>query len=560
MNQAELRDMIAQGESLTTEFKSDRGPLSDRDLIDAVVCLANAHGGTLLIGVENDGAVTGLHTDHQTRPELLTALVANRTQPPLAVETAFVTLTAGGASGVVAILSVPPSRQPIATTDGRLLIRYTDTHGLPACRPLYPNELASWHGQRGQTDASAQPLPGTTWDDLDLLEFARLRRMIEEYRGEQSLLELDDKELARALGLVARNGSQPVPTVAGLLLVGREAALREHIPAHEIAFQVLRNGDVLVNDFYRWPLLRAVERVLEGFQVRNEERELNVGLFRVGIPAYDPRAFREAVNNALVHRDYHRLGAVHVQLHADRAVISNPGSFVEGVRPDNLLTVGPRPRNPCLADCFKRIGLVERTGRGVNIIYSGQLRNGRPAPSYESSTEVSVSLTLYGGPADLDFVQLVVTEEKRLQRIMAVSELLILDHVRREREIDTATAAVLIQRPETEARAALETLVEVGLLERRGARRGRTYLLSAGVYRELGQPAAYVRTRGFERPQMEQMIHQYIQAHGRITRGDVVNLCRVNNHQAYYLLKSLVEQGVIRLVGRGRSAYYEHTK
>jgi len=279
-------------------------------------------------------------------------------------------------------------------------------------------------------------------------------------------------------------------------------------------------------------------------------------LFRVGIPAYDPRAFREAINNALVHRDYHRLGAVHVQLHADRVVISNPGSFVEGVRPDNLLTVGPRPRNPCLADCFKRIGLVERTGRGVNIIYSGQLRNGRPAPSCDASTEVNVSLTLYGGPADLSFVQLVVTEENRLQRNMAVSELLILDHVRRERDIDTATAAALSQRPETEARVALEALVEVGLLERRGAWRGRTYLLSAGVYRELGQPAAYVRTRGFEPLQMEHMVRQYAQAHGRVSRREVIDLCRISETQASYLLRRMVSAGELTRVGMGRNSFY----
>ena len=65
-----------------------------------------------------------------------------------------------------------------------------------------------------------------------------------------------------------------------------------------------------------------------------------------GIPAYDRRGFREALNNALVHRDYHRLGAVHVQLYENRVVISNPGGFVEGVRPDNLLRVGPPTAQP----------------------------------------------------------------------------------------------------------------------------------------------------------------------------------------------------------------------
>jgi len=66
MTPEELRALIAGGESLTAEFKSDQGPLSDADLIEIVVCLANSQGGTLLVGVEDDGRVTGLHPGHRT--------------------------------------------------------------------------------------------------------------------------------------------------------------------------------------------------------------------------------------------------------------------------------------------------------------------------------------------------------------------------------------------------------------------------------------------------------------------------------------------------------------
>ena len=67
-----IKDLITQGETLTIEFKSDGGPLDDAELLNTVVCLANAQGGQLLIGVEDDGEITGLHTAHRTRPELLT--------------------------------------------------------------------------------------------------------------------------------------------------------------------------------------------------------------------------------------------------------------------------------------------------------------------------------------------------------------------------------------------------------------------------------------------------------------------------------------------------------
>jgi len=552
MNPGELRTLISQGESLAVEFKSDQGPLSDADLIEAVVCLANGQGGILLIGVEDDGKVTGLHTRHRTDPGGLAALVANRTVPPLSVEAAFVDLP----EGLVAVLRVPAARQPTSTSDGRLLIRYRDARNDPGCRPLYAYELANWLAERGQADVSALPVPNATWDDLDPLEFARMRRLVEENRGDAALLELSDQEVARALGLVRSKGEHLIPTVAGLLLVGKEPALREHVPAHEVAFQVLRGTDVAVNEFRRWSLLRALEWVLESFQVRNEERELNIGLFRIGVPAYDWRGFREAVNNAFLHRDYTRLGAIHVQMHDDHIRISNPGGFVEGVRPDNLLVIEPRSRNPCLADAFKRIGLVERTGRGVAIIYSGQLRNGRLPPSYDLSTEVSVTVTLPGGPADLDFVQLVIAEENRQQRSLRVDELLVLAHVWRERTIDTLTAAQLTQKDETQARSTLENLVEEGVMERRGIKKGRTYLLSAGVYRALGKPAAYVRARGFEREQMKQMVLQYVHAHGRITRREVADLCRIGPHQATRLLKKLVENGELVQHGQRKGTYY----
>jgi ATP-dependent DNA helicase RecG len=124
--------------------------------------------------------------------------------------------------------------------------------------------------------------------------------------------------------------------------------------------------------------------LLSRLQARNQEEELMVNIFRIGIPDYLEQAFREGLANALIHRDYSRLGAVHVQWHEDRIEISNPGGFREGVRLDNLLVTPPRARSPVLADAFKRAGIVERTARGIDTIFFEQLRNGRPAPSYEA--------------------------------------------------------------------------------------------------------------------------------------------------------------------------------
>ncbi len=149
------------------------------------------------------------------------------------------------------------------------------------------------------------------------------------------------------------------------------------------------------------PLLKTFEWVEQQFRARLVEKELQAGLFRVPVPNYDPRAFREAFVNSLVHRDYTRLGAVHVRWESDAIVVSNPGGFVEGVTLENLLVVEPRPRNPLLADAIKRIGLAERTGRGIDLIFQGLLRYGRPAPDYRRSDSKSVVVILPGGEADV---------------------------------------------------------------------------------------------------------------------------------------------------------------
>lgn len=96
------------------------------------------------------------------------------------------------------------------------------------------------------------------------------------------------------------------------------------VPAHEVAFQVLSGLDVEVNDFFYWPLLRVMEEIEARIRARNREKEMMVGMLRVGVPDYPERALREAVANALIHRDYLRLGAVHIQWYPHQIEISNP--------------------------------------------------------------------------------------------------------------------------------------------------------------------------------------------------------------------------------------------
>jgi len=114
-----------------------------------------------------------------------------------------------------------------------------------------------------------------------------------------------------------------------------------------------------------------------------------------------------------------------------------------------------------------------------------------------------------------------------------------------------------IQKNMSVARAVLEQLVEAGLIEGRGATRGRTYTLSAQVYQRLGQGADYIRQAGFGPIQQEQMVLQYVRAQGRITRSEAAELCRLSLDQAKRLLLRMVAAGQLAQQGTGKATYYE---
>jgi ATP-dependent DNA helicase RecG len=557
MNETEqqLLELIDQGESLTVEFKSDLKCLPDRELVAAVVALANTEGGELLLGVDDDGAITGLHANHVNLTSL-PALIANKTNPSIAVKVESVQL-----NGLpIARIIVPKSRQLVSSSDGLLQRRRLKLDGTPEAVPFYPHEFIQRQSSLGLTDPSALPLEDISVEELDPLQRHRIRNAIKKYGGDQSLLPLADDELDGALGLVVNSNGKRHPTLAGLLMLGTETLLRQHLPSHEVAFQVLRGTDVLVNEFFRKPLLETFEEIELLFRARVEEEEIQVGLFRVPIPNFDRRAFREAFVNALVHRDYSALGAVHVKLDDDGMTISSPGGFVEGVNLNNLLVADPRSRNPLLADIIKRVGLAERTGRGIDRIFEGMLRYGRTAPDYSMSSPYTVSVRMTAADADLEFLRMILLREDQTGIAMPIDSLIILSRLRDERRLSTADLAKAVQKPENLVRSNLEKLVEAGMVEAHGASRGRSYTLSAKVYQRAGQKAAYVRQAGFDPIQQEQMVLSYIDKHGSIKRADVAELCRLTPDQAYKLLSKLKKRGDIHQIGDRKGATYERKR
>jgi ATP-dependent DNA helicase RecG len=556
IDRQEILSLVAGGEAVDREFKSDRQKISDGTIYEEIVAMANTKGGILLIGVEDDGHITGAQPRHGAATDTLKlqSAIFNNTVPNINTRISVIDMDD---KKVIAIeIDVYP--EPCATATGKSLRRTIAANGKPQTVPFYPRDQRSRRIDLGLLDFSAQPVESVYFNDLNPLEFERLRQAISRLRGDRSLLELSNEELAKALRLVESNHGKLIPNMAGLLLLGRDEILRQVLPTHELHFQVLdAQGNVKVNDTFHGTILGVLQEFESRFAARNEEHEVLVGLFRVPVPDYSLEGFREAVNNAVLHRDYTRMGGVYMQWQPDHLFIANPGGFPEGVTINNLLVHEPKPRNPRLAEAFKRIGLVDQTGRGVDKIFMGQLRYGRPAPDYSRSDADSVRVVLRGGNPSLQFTSFVYEQDKK-GTPLTLDALMILNAMFFERRIDSDVASMLIQKGVSEARAVLENLHERGLIEAKGERKGRIYHLAASLYRRFGGEHAYVRTKGFDRLQQKQMIINAIKTNpgNSITREQAANLCQLSEDQASHLLRNMRDDNILEMRGNGRGAFY----
>lgn len=545
MDMTELRALLAGGETERVEFKKQ---VNDDELVEAVVCLANGSGGRLLVGVDDEGRVVGAAPRHgdRTEPSRVEALILSRTRP--SVQASVDTAAAG--EGEVLMVEVPAASTVVATSSGKYLRRAVGADGEPQCLPMEPHEVLSRVSSVGALDFSRVPLRDVGLEELSPVELVRYRELAGD-GGDRVLAALSDTDLLGALDLLASGEV----TVGALLLFGREEAIRRKLPVYEVGFQELAGLEVRTNEIGAAPLLRAMTEISDRVKARNPEEEIEVGLVRIPLPRYAAAAVRELIANAFIHRDYAARGATLVEISEAGLSVSNPGGFPEGIGASNLLTAPPRARNPALADAFKRAGLVERTGRGINRAFMSQLELGRPAPDYSRSNTNSVVVQVHSGPADKELAAF-AAEARRAGEPFSLEDLLVLHEVRLERRITVARAAELFQVDRGRARVVLNDLADRGLVETRGRTRGLSYHLAASLYRRFGEPAQYADVRGFDRIQQEQMVLTFVDRHESITRREAADLCRITSEQASRLLRRLRDEGKLTLIGEKRAARY----
>lgn len=541
-------------ETLQIEFKSDSvGGLSDKAVVDAVVGLANAQGGVLYIGIDDNGTISGLRSEKWRNPKKAAAFISNYTVPPLLVET---DLVPAEKDRWVLTIKVPKAQGLCATRDGKVLRRRIKVDGRPKNIPMFPQEYSGRLSELGLLDYSAQVLPESSCADIDAQERNRLRKLIRVNRSESALLELADEDLDKAFGVVRAVDGKLRPTVAGLLLLGKKESIATLLPTSKVAFQVLTGTDVRENIEVQLPLLSTFEELLYRFSAWNPEQEFQEGLFRVPVPEFSERAFREGIVNALCHRDYTRLGSVVVQVSNEGLLILSPGGFIDDITQDNLLTADPRGRNPLLSDMFKRIGLAERTGRGIDRIFEGSILYGRPLPDYSESTSDSVHLFIPRMKADFNFHRLILSCRENHPELLTMSTLMILSLLRLERRLALPNLVELCHLSAVRVQRQIEILLKEGFIEAVGTGKNQEYILSEAVYKAQDQTIRNVNRSDLRALRLEELVLGAATKNEGITRSDVVGLLHINAQAAYRLLLRLTEQGKLRKEGKRRHTKY----
>lgn len=549
--------MIPDKETLTVEFKSDLKKLNDADLIEAILGMTNTEGGVLFLGVEDNGNITGVHRQHADEIGVA-ALVANKTVPSVSVRAELITEKNENQEKLnVLKIEIPMSRTIVASADGKILRRRLKLDGTPENVPMYPYEINTRLSELSLLDFSAQIIPDTTMDDFDPNERIRLRNIIKMRKGDKSLLELSDEELDKALRLVKEEHGVLYPTVTGMLLIGKEERLQQVMPTAKASFQVLEGTQIRVNEQFSKPLLATFELFENNLKAWNPEREMEYGLFRIPIPEFSESAFREGLVNAFCHRDYSILQMVRLAIEDEGLSISSPGGFIEGVNLNNLLSVEPHGRNQALADALKRIGLAERTGRGIDRIFEGSIIYGRPLPDYSESTERYVKLFIQRAEPDLAFARMISNEENRMGRMLPINSLLILSALQTQRRASVHELTEIIHISEARVKANIEKLLESGLVEAAGNGKARAYILSAKVYREQDNSVGYVRQTGIDKLKYDELVMKLAEQQGYVTRDNVSELLNVSNSQAYRVLKRLADKKKLILEGKGRNSRYK---
>jgi ATP-dependent DNA helicase RecG len=522
---SELEGWLSQPESEQLEFKEARTNYPFDKLEKYCAALANEGGGKIILGV----------TDKRPRHVVGTMAFA---EPGRAVANLVEHLRIRvecdeipHSSGRVLVFHIPP--RPLGgpiQLEGAYWGRAGDE-----LRPLPAEQLRRIFDESG-SDFSSEPNASANPDDLDPVLVERFRDLWLRKSDNAGLSALTNAQLMEDAELLVGNR----PTNAALILLGTRAALGRCLGQAELIFEYRASEASLhfqQRVEFRHGFLGYLDELWNVINLRNEILQYSEGFFVRDIPAFNEGVVREAVLNALTHRDYRLSGSIFVRQFPRQLEIVSPGGFPPGITATNLLW-RQSPRNRRLADACAKCGLVERSGQGANRMFEETVKEGKPKPDFTGTDNYQVSLTLKGEIQNPEFLRfLAKIDRERLARF-TTQDLLILDAIQRK---DTLAE---------ELKSRVPHLLEEGIIERFGRGRGSQLILSRGFYEFMGKGGVYTRQRGLDRETNKALLLRHIDRNAATGSG-LAELQQVlpalSRFQVQKLIQELKSEGNIRV-------------
>jgi ATP-dependent DNA helicase RecG len=367
-----IETLLKRGPGQTVAFV----PHPDANLLaETMVAFANADGGTILIGLNEHGQVVDYMMDEAVQGHLVRALLLCR--PPVVTDWEQYELP----GGIVVALKIARSPELHALADGRVLIRAGVEN-----RPMGGEAIRHLAATKSSGDFESEPVTGATLVDLDkalLDEYMRLRAE----RGYRSTAGGLQDHLVD-MGAMIEDGT---PTVAGMLLFGKHP--QTFLPQSGLIFvkflgKEARGRDGLAGYGRRVEIEGPAARIIErAWQVVNEEMRVEAvvnGLKREEMTEYPRFAVREALVNAVCHRDYRLSGRrVEIRMYEDRLEVISPGGLPGYITLDNIVEEH-FSRNPRLVAGLFQWGYIEELGLGIDRMIEEMLQHGHAAPNFEA--------------------------------------------------------------------------------------------------------------------------------------------------------------------------------
>lgn len=522
------------------EIDSHHEPAA-RALAADVACMANTHrGGVIIVGAQDRIAGPAAFVQTHLEAEWLRERIHALTQPHYAVE--IDEYHHGGRR--LHLIDVPPAMEEIRCAGHLRTRRGTD------CVELTGDQAREFLEQRRGYDWTAEP-SGMRVDACTPRALALARS---HYAAQHGLAPGDNLELLRRMGILIEPATDDVPELSragALLLTPFEPAIEQIVllitPAEGTPSRISRRGPA--------PLLELFAEIWETLTTMAfPSHAAVIGAQRVSVRTLPDIALREAIINAIMHRDYRRSRRP-IVVHAtgdptDTLKVRSPGGLPPGVSRERLITTTSTPRNPALARAMRALGLAETEGVGIELMFRGMLRSGHQAPEIEEDLDEVVVL-LHGGNPDHGLVTFFDTLSATnagvddVRATIAITELLHVPRIRPEQLAERAqctTGEALTTLERLEAADAVERLVN----------RSRTFRLSESARTTLGRRIRHPIRRKSE--EHLDLIAAFLDEEPEIGRAQAAELLGITPTSASRILGELRRSGKLATVANARGA------